>query len=205
VSGSLEDSRVEAKFSVENISNEFVTYYWCLNVGDNVPPNWSFAVWDQVLSLDNFYGNQCSFCDNVDFLNQLDSMEVYSYFWLNCYPDDIAGSHTVELCLLTECENLETEIICTDVTFNITDGTDVYNAAISEDKVLYPNPTKSEFRILNDSDIASIELYNSSGEFLKREVHEKNEVHLVNTVGIYYVIMRNGSGESVGIEKVIIH
>ncbi len=196
--GVVTDEEIEYTFTVTNSGTENESFSWQLD-RESAPAEWSFTVCDAVICYSE--GQESSICDDPQFINVLGPGESISWFKVGLHPNGLNGTHSVNFFIIRECGSTEpANVVRTvEVTFDVSQGTSsVDTEELTDDILLYPNPTVDEFKVKNDVGVKSLAIYNIVGKKVMTESHKTGQSHDVSDLekGIYLVRMLDSSNQS---------
>ncbi len=197
--GVVTDEEIEYTFTVTNSGTENESFSWQLD-RDSAPAEWSFTVCDAVICYSE--GQESSICGDPQFVNVLAPGESISWFKVGVHPNGLNGTHSVNFFIIRDCGNIEPENVVSsvEVTFNVSQGTSSVDSeeALTDDILLYPNPTIDEFKVKNDVGVKSLAIYNIVGKKVMTTAHKTGQSHDVSGLekGIYLVRMLDSSNQS---------
>ncbi len=177
---------IKYEFSVSNIGTEQARFYWELYKGPNVPREWVFSICDSNICYPD--GTESAPCSGV---NILEAGESIPWYKVEVKANGVAGEHDVVYRLIEECESnnpvVIKELVLTFIAETTTTST--VDAGESESLILYPNPTVDMFQVADDSNVASVAIFNIIGKNIYSDNHRSGKVHDVSNLenGFYLV------------------
>lgn len=203
ISGNSTDSHIDYNFAVTNVGDENANFYWELIRNPDMPRDWAFTVCDAILCHAEY--TESSPCED-DYLNVLAPGQTVDYFKIGLNPYGSEGESDVTLRLTTECVPGVTVVGEASITFSVAGESNVEEAILSDDMLIYPNPTSDRFLINNDSEVSEIVVFNIVGKRVMTESHRPGRAHDVSSLdkGIYLVRMldnKNGTLKVIRLTK----
>jgi len=186
--GSTTDAKIDYGFTVYNVGDANAEFYWELIRDPNMPRDWAFTVCDAVICHPELI--ESSPCE-PDFLNVLPAGESINYFKVGLNPYGVPGEAELTFRITSECAPGQTVLAETKITFSVAGQSSLEEPVLSDDMLIYPNPTSDRFLINNDSEVSEIVVFNIVGKRIMSERHRPGLSHDVSSLdkGIYLVRM----------------
>lgn len=193
--GNVADSHVDYTFAVTNIGDETATFYWELIKNPDMPRDWAFTICDAILCHAEF--TESSPCED-DYLNVLEPGQTVDYFKVGLNPYGSEGISDVTFRMTAECAPGTTVLGEANITFTVAGQSNLDEEILSDDLLIYPNPTSDRFLLNNDSEVAEIAVFNIVGKRVMSESHRPGLSHDVSSLdkGIYLVRMLDNNNST---------
>ena len=178
------DEKVD--FTLTNNTGENMEIYWSFEPVAGSPEEWLFFLCDFNLCYTPAV-TSCP-CSKPNFLSAGET----GTFMMHINPNQVQGTGTVMLKILTVCDGTES-ISDIPITFTADDASSTEFEDLNNNITIYPNPTALTMSIKEDRDVKDIYIYNLVGKKVKAFQHNPGEAHDVSDLerGIYLVKMLN--------------
>lgn len=195
-SGPADEGRVDYTFTITNTGTEQAKFWWELIVPDDVPRDWIIAICDSnVCHPDNVLLPEC----DDSGANYIEAGESITYYKVSIFNKDAdmnlipisPGIHDFVFRIIEDCAVspgvLLGEIV---ITFDAMMIDNVEDLELDDDLVLYPNPSLGEFFITKDQEVASIAVFNITGEHIMDLSHKTGQSHDISHLDSGFYMMR---------------
>ncbi len=191
ITGDVDVSNFGQEFTTTNEGTETLEYFWQLERSDAMPREWSFTVCDAVLC--HAAGVESTPCGDSQFTNVLNPGVSITYNKLSLNPNGILGDHSVTIKFSTVCGDFSDDNLIgqTTMNFSVTGQSSTEDEFLSDDLLIYPNPTVDRFQVKNDENVKAVSVFNIVGKTVMTESHKAGQTHDVTNLdkGIYLVRM----------------
>lgn len=171
-------------YSVKNVSDENVSWYFKVEKEDNFPDDWRIQICDSEQCynfnvLTGLFENVLEPGQATDFKNT----------YIKVLSNGVSGEGSLVLSLYSD-KNLENELF-TSQSYSFTEETSY------DDLVIYPNPTTDYFRLQNDNDVSQVSIQNIVGKEVAKYAHRSGNEYNVSDLrnGMYLVRMSDDKGK----------
>ena len=199
VTGSIDDSRIDAKFDVFNNSAGEAPFLWTVDRAD-IPEEWQFTICDANLC----YGEGTETCPpaNPNFIGSGES--VVGFFKVTLGHKGVQGVGHINF-RLYDAEDSSLEYGVLRIDYEIQGGSSISDALVNTTVSIYPNPAANYFKVTNNSDVSTMNLFDFVGKKVQTYYHKTDASYDLTRFqkGIYYLSLYDNKGEVITTKRLI--